>query len=534
MNANGALAQRLGHVLEKLTRQSGRLPDTGEYGSWLLGKVSETKRRRRVRIQLMLTVLILVANVIGIAMAILLVTIALPKPSVFDSSVWWITYIAAPAYIVAALGVGTYWVTFRTVSALRWAIEDRAPTSADQRGTMAAPFRLAMTDLLLWGTGTAVLTTLYGLHDPEFIPKIGFSLGFCGIVVSTACYLFTEFALRPVAAQALAAGPAPQRLAPGVLGRIMNTWLLCSGVPLAGIMLAAIFAVTLHNLTITQFALTVLIIGASAFVFGFLLMWFVAWITATPVRVVRAALKRVEGGDLDSSLVVFDGTELGELQRGFNAMVTGLRERERVRDLFGRHVGREVAAAAESQRITLGGEERHAAVVFVDIIGSTQLVTARPAVEIVALLNRFFAVVVDEVEDHHGLLNKFEGDACLAVFGAPNDLEHPEDEALAAARAIADRLRVEVPECQAGIGVAAGLVVAGNVGAHERFEYTVIGEPVNEAARLCELAKSVPSRLLASSDTVHGATESESAHWEFGDTVTLRGYDVPTLLASPK
>ena len=76
-------------------------------------------------------------------------------------------------------------------------------------------------------------------------------------------------------------------------------------------------------------------------------MWILAWLTATPVRVVRAALKRVEDGDLDANLVVFDGTELGELQRGFNSMVDGLRERERVRDLFGRHVGREVAAAAE-------------------------------------------------------------------------------------------------------------------------------------------------------------------------------------------
>ncbi|PRC56117.1 hypothetical protein C6A85_40255, partial [Mycobacterium sp. ITM-2017-0098] len=84
---------------------------------------------------------------------------------------------------------------------------------------------------------------------------------------------------------------------------------------------------------------------------------------ATPVRIVRSALKQVEDGDLDCNLVVFDGTELGELQRGFNSMAHGLRERERVRDLFGRHVGREVAALAEKARPELGGEERHAAVI---------------------------------------------------------------------------------------------------------------------------------------------------------------------------
>jgi adenylate cyclase len=262
-------------------------------------------------------------------------------------------------------------------------------------------------------------------------------------------------------------------------------------------------------------------------------MWLLSWLTATPVRVVRTALKHVEDGDLDCNVVVFDGTELGELQRGFNSMVAGLRERERVRDLFGRHVGREVAAAAERDRPKLGGEERHVAVIFVDLIGSTQLVSGRPATEVVTLLNRFFAVIVEEVDRHHGFVNKFEGDAALAVFGAPIHLDHPEDEALGAARAMAERIRKEVPECEAAIGVAAGEAVAGNVGAKERFEYTVIGEPVNEASRLCDLAKERPSRLLASSDTVANASEKESGRWSLGETVSLRGLDQPTQIAVP-
>ena len=159
--------------------------------------------------------------------------------------------------------------------------------------------------------------------------------------------------------------------------------------------------------------------------------------------------------------------------------------------------------------------------------------TGRPATEVVDLLNRFFAVIVDEVDRHHGFVNKFEGDAALAVFGAPNHLDNPEGEALAAGRAIARRIRDEVPECEAGIGVASGTAVAGNVGAKERFEYTVIGEPVNEAARLCELSKDTPGHLLASSDTVSNADEGERAHWTLGDTVTLRGHDEPTRLALP-
>ena len=533
MSANKTVAQRIGRVLETVTRQSGRLPETSAYGSLLLGRVSESQRRRRIRIQVILTVLVVAANLIGIGVAVLLVTVAIPVPSVFDDAPLWLTFGVVPAYAAVALALGAYWITRRTVIALRWAIEERAPTREDERNTFLAPWRIAIVDLVLWGVGAVVLTTLYGLVNVIFIPRFLAVVTICGVLVATASYLGAEFALRPVAAQALAAGPPPRRLTSGLMGRTMMVWFLGSALPVIGIALLAAFQILMRNLTETQFAVGVLIVSWATLVFGCLLMWILAWLTATPVRVVRTALRRVEQGDLRGNLVVFDGTELGELQRGFNAMVDGLRERERVRDLFGRHVGREVALAAEREKPKLGGEERHVAVVFIDMIASTQLVTSRPPAEVVAVLNHFFALVVEEVDRHCGLVNKFEGDATLAVFGAPNRLDSPENQALAAARSIVERLSNEMPNCQAGIGVAAGQVVAGNVGARERFEYTVIGEPVNEAARLCELSKSYPGRLLATADALQGAGENERARWSLGDTVTLRGHERPTRLALP-
>jgi adenylate cyclase len=533
MSANNTMAQRLGRVLETMTRQSGRLTETPAYGSLLLGRASESPQRRRVRIQVILTVLVMGTNLIGIGVALLVVTVAIPEPSIFNDAPSWITFVVLPGYVVVAMVVGTYWITRRTIVALRWAIEERKPTRVDERNTFLAPWRVAVVDLGLWGIGTLLSTTLYGLVNTQFIPKFLFGVGICGVLVATAAYLITEFALRPVAAQALEAGRPPRRLTSGLMGRTMMVWFLGSGVPVIGIALVAFFQTLMRNMTETQFAVGVMIVSAATLIFGFILTWILSWLTATPVRVVRAALKRVERGDLRGNLVVFDGTELGELQRGFNTMVDGLRERERVRDLFGRHVGREVAAAAEREKPKLGGEERHVAVVFIDIVGSTQLVTSQPPAEVVHVLNRFFAIVVEEVDRHRGLVNKFEGDASLAIFGAPNRLECPEDEALAAARTIADRLASEMAELDAGIGVAAGQVVAGNVGAKERFEYTVIGEPVNEAARLCELAKSHPGRLLATAEALQGASEKERARWFLGETVTLRGHDNPTRLASP-
>ncbi|MBB3602725.1 adenylate cyclase [Mycolicibacterium sp. BK556] len=533
MSSHPSIAQRLGRVLERVTRQSGRLAGTPAYGSLILGRVNESPGRRRVRVQTLITISSVTVNVIGILVAGLLITVAYPVPSVFTDVPFWLTFVVVPAYAAFALAFGSWWITTRTVNDLRWAVEGRAPTRADQRNAAFTPWRVAVAQLTLWAVGTVAFTILYGLYDTDFIPRLALVVGFAGLLASTSAYMFTEFALRPVAAQALAAGPPPHRLAPGIMGRTMTVWMLGSGVPVIGIGLTALFSLMLQNLSKTQLEVAVIIISFVTLVFGFILMWILAWLTATPVRVVRSALKRVEDGDLSASLVVFDGTELGELQRGFNSMVAGLRERERVRDLFGRHVGREVAAAAELQKPTLGGEERHVAVLFVDIVGSTQLVSTLPPIEVVELLNRFFAVIVDEVNRHRGLLNKFEGDATLAVFGAPVTLENPEDDALAAARTIVARLAREVPECPAGIGVAAGQVVAGNVGANERFEYTVIGGPVNEAARLSELAKTADSRVLASEAAVENAGEEERARWVLGESVTLRGHDQPIRLAVP-
>src|SRR5512142_559343 len=111
MLANQSIARRVGRVLERVTRQSGRIPETPAYGSLLLGRVSEDQRRRRIRIQVILTVLVLGANLIGIGVALLIVTVAIPAPSVFDDAPLWLTFGVVPAYIALALAVGTYWIT---------------------------------------------------------------------------------------------------------------------------------------------------------------------------------------------------------------------------------------------------------------------------------------------------------------------------------------------------------------------------------------------------------------------------------------
>ena len=503
-------------------------------GSRLLGRTTDATTVVRVRVQALLTASLVVANSVGAAVVGVLLVAVIPGPSTFTSEQLLVNVVAVPVYLGGALLVGVVGGTVLALRALRWAVEGREPTPADQVATLAVPWRLTLLQLALWAGGAVLFTTLYGLSDPVQVFRVGFTTGLGALVVCANAYLLTEFALRPVAARALAAGVPARRRFAGAVGRTLLAWALGSGVPVAGLMVVAVFALVRQDVSAARMAVTALVLGGVTLCFGLLLTLLSANATLAPIRSVRQALARVQSGELDTRVVVFDGTELGELQTGFNRMAEGLGEREHLRDLFGRHVGRDVARAALARSPELGGEEREVAVFFVDLVGSTELAATHPPAEVVGLLNRFFAVVVDEVERRHGFINKFQGDGALAVFGAPNDCDDPAGEALAAARAIAERLRVEVPECSAGTGVSAGVAVAGNIGHESRFEYTVIGDPVNEAARLSEVAKTLPGGVVASAAAVRRTESAEEvARWQPAGEAQLRGRPEATALAVP-
>src|SRR5207248_3410168 len=131
----------------------------------------------------------------------------------------------------------------------------------------------------------------------------------------------------------------------------------------------------------------------------------------------RGTLGRGGLGGLEQEVEVDVARGVGLIQAGVKRMVGGLRERERMRDLFGRQVGEDVVRHALEHGVELGGEAREAAVLFADIEGSTSLAATRDPTEVVSLLNAFFAIVVEVAAAHTGWVNKFEGDAALCVFG---------------------------------------------------------------------------------------------------------------------
>ena len=285
--------------------------------------------------------------------------------------------------------------------------------------------------------------------------------------------------------------------APGVMLRTVLTWLLSTGVPVLAIVVTIVTAKLSSVASADELFMPILLLAIAALVIGLVATVLTAMSIAGPLRQLRWALGEVQRGNYTAHVQIYDASQLGLLQAGFNDMVRELSERQRLRDLFGCYVGEDVARRALESRPGLGGQERNVAVLFVDLVGSTKLAAARPAAVVVGLLNEFFRIVVETVNRHGGFVNKFQGDAALAIFGAP--LEHPDcaGAALAAARELHDELIEVLGSKEFGIGVSAGRAIAGHIGAQARFEYTVIGDPVNEAARLSELAKLEEGHVLA-------------------------------------
>jgi len=514
-------------------RRSLRRPNrAAAFGARILGPPDQPARVLRIRVQLLLTVLLIGTHLIGAGLVVVITSFVVPTPAANRATVLTLA-IGVPAYVGLAVVLGAVGLSGLALRATAWIVEDRRPSEEERRRTLMIPAGLTLGQGILWLGGLVVFTVLALIAQPERALSTAITLSISGLVVCAIGYLFAEFALRPVAARALEGEAVRRRIrGAGIGGRMVLFWLLGTAAPVVGLWLAGLLALVQDDYTLTRLAIVVMVVSAVVLVFGLFVTVLNARAVVAPVTSVRRALQEVEQGNLDTTVQVYDGTELGLLQAGFNRMVGGLREREHLRDIFGRHVGREVAAAATAGEVELGGESRVASVLFVDIAGSTGFTHERSPTEVVAMLNRFFGVVVDEIAVHGGLVNKFIGDAVLAIFGAPVERDDHARAALAAARAIAARLAVEVPEIEAGIGVATGEVVAGNVGHRERFEYTVIGDAVNSAARLTDLAKDVDGRVLVAWSAVEAAGAEEAAHWRRGDAVTLRGRSEPTVVGT--
>jgi adenylate cyclase len=262
-----------------------------------------------------------------------------------------------------------------------------------------------------------------------------------------------------------------------------------------------------------------------------------------PIGDLQEATDRIAEGDYDVSVPVTTGDELGELAASFNEMASGLAERERIRDAFGTYLDREVAEYILSEGFDEEGMGTEVSVLFIDVVDFTSFAARADAREVVACLNELFEVVVPVIARYGGHVDKFEGDGLLAVFGAPERVPDHADRAVRAALEMTRRVNGEAgirgdgdspqgeTQFRVGAGINSGEVVAGAIGGGGRLNFSVIGDPVNIAARVEAVTRQTGDDVLITEAT-RRALRNDLELAERG-AFELKGIDEPVPLYAP-
>lgn len=480
--------------------------------------------------------LVLAANYFGIAILLLYALVAIPiYPEPTRGAGRVVLELLVPGLPLIGLFsvIGMLHARTKIRPAMRWIVEQREPTHEERSQVSSLPRSLATVGVMYWLIGGTVLFPYLVVVIRYRIPVSGMvrsvvAFALLSLVPWSLTYLLIERALRPIYTSAFA-GHASFPRSMGIPSRLLLAWLVTSGLPILGVFMIFVAQDATHRARAIP---AVFMICAAGAVAGVIVAVFSGRAIIDPLAEVRSAMRAIEGGDLDVHIPINESAELGELQAGVNRMVVGLRERERMREIFSRHVGADVAQRAMESDFSLGGETVDATAMFVDVIGSSALAEEREPGEVVGVLNAFFDAVVRCVGAEGGYVSKFEGDGALCIFGAPIAYPDHAERALRAARALRTELRSLAENIEAAMGISSGYVVAGNVGAADRYEYTIIGDPVNEASRLTEEAKNRHTRVLASERTLERAG-LEVANWGQSGVIHLRGRARPTVAFEP-
>ncbi len=388
-------------------------------------------------------------------------------------------------FAAVALPVGRELIQRRPLRAIVAILDDRAVTEAERRRALRYPLDWAFRSFGVWVFGAVVSVAVNASVDLVVAMAGAITVVLGALTACSLQYLLVERVMRPLTALVLAGGSPPDEVVPGVGARVTMAWLLATGVPVLGLATLAAFQLGGAEFDVDELAGTVLFLSALVLTVGLAATLFAARSVTDPLRSMRDALARVEAGDLGTQVPVDDASEVGLLQAGFNRMTAGLAERERIRQIFGTYVDREVAEHILRKGTSLAGEEVEVTMMFVDIRDFTGFSERSSAPEVVATINRMFERAVPVIHAHRGHVDKYVGDGLLAVFGAPRRQEDHADQALAAALEIAAAIEDEFAgELSIGVGLNSGKVVAGNVGGGGRLEFSVIGDAVNVAARV--------------------------------------------------
>lgn len=255
--------------------------------------------------------------------------------------------------------------------------------------------------------------------------------------------------------------------------------------------------------------ITTILIAFLIITIAILFIYFFSRTISDPLKRLVGATQTIRGGKYDVHVETKSRDEVGELTVAFNEMADGLKEREHLKGAFGKFVNEEVAKMVMRGDLALGGESKIATIFFSDIRSFTSMSEKMTPAEVVGFLNEYMTLMVEIVHKYGGVVDKFIGDAIMAIWGAPvskpNDVENAVNAALEM-RAVLHKFNQgrgsrTKPIIRIGMGLNTGEVLAGQIGSNDRLEYTVIGDAVNLASRMEGLNKTFGTDILITQNT---------------------------------
>lgn len=257
-------------------------------------------------------------------------------------------------------------------------------------------------------------------------------------------------------------------------------------------------------------------------------------IITVPLTKLIDGTEKITKGDYSVKVKNISNDEMGLLSDAFNEMTKSLQEKEFMREAFGKVVDPYVRDYLLQGNIALGGENCDVTVMFCDIRNFTAMSENMNPEDVVLLLNKYFTAMEKCISENHGVINKYIGDAIMAIFGSPVKSQNHALDSYKASLAMKNSLielnksfaEKKLPLFDFGIGLHSGNVLAGNIGAEKRMEYTVIGDTVNTASRIGALCKTYKTDLLLSESTVEKIKmldESVAASLKYVDDSAIRG-----------
>lgn len=262
-------------------------------------------------------------------------------------------------------------------------------------------------------------------------------------------------------------------------------------------------------LAVRRLARRNILITLAALFFSIMVIYLFAKTLTSPVKKLVAASKRVVDGEYKLNLKSKSKDEIGVLTNSFVSMAEGLEEREKMKEAFGKFVNEQIADMAMKGEIKLGGERKDVTIFFSDIRSFTAISESMQPEQVVEFLNEYMTAMVDCVNETHGIVDKYIGDAIMAVWGTPISHGNDAENAVNGALMMRESLRKfnegrggeGKPIIKIGCGINTGPVLAGQIGSSSRMEYTVIGDAVNLASRVEALNKPFGTDVLITSDT---------------------------------